>query len=52
MNHINNLPNDIIELIYLKLHRMYMSDLLEEMLDPDPTYRPSDSDDSDSYDSD
>lgn len=49
MNHINNLPNDIIELIYLKLHRMYMSDLLEEMLDPDQNYIPSDTD---SYDSD
>ena len=47
---LQDLPNDIIELIYLKLHRMYMSDLLEEMLDPDQNYIPSDSDDS--YDSD
>ena len=51
MNHINNLPTDIIELIYLKLHRMYMSDLLDEMLDPDQNYIPSDDSD-DSYDSD
>ena len=32
---MNNLPNDIIELIYYKLHRLYMAEVREELCGAD-----------------
>jgi hypothetical protein len=39
---LNDLPDDCLDLIYYRLHRMYMSDLREELTGGDDNYEPSD----------
>ena len=35
---MDTLPNDIIELIYYRLHRLYMADVREELCGSDETF--------------
>jgi len=46
---LRDLPTDIIDLIYYKLHQSILRDLHQELLDPDHDYAPSSCDSAESY---